>query len=548
MSFYKIKSLCRFRIVRGFIKWLKKTTLINYFKENADKCVKRLCKDYSPKKIRDEKIIRDVVWGFNLFYKHEMNVIDCPILQRLRRIKQTALAYFTYPTAIHSRFEHSLGATTIAGKIIDTLNLKLSERNEPQIPEHKKYEIRLAALLHDIGHGPFSHGSEEYFKTNPIFQKLALIDPYFGDLPAGEVLTYFIVESPTLKNIWNKIKSLYKQDTKYYEALNNVNLDNIGEMILGKDVQNDEYSYLAKIINGPFDVDKLDYIQRDGYFTGLKLQVDVERLLLSLDVWRHNGDSALCVSIGGIGALEQLLFSKMVLYHSVYHHHKIRSSVYNLFSLFDYIRANGGVSNVSLNDSIEYDSHRRPFPNPFDFLLLDDNSILNLCYVNNKVNAEVEKLLNRNLYKRALVVNLWTIEDTNNMTEACYLRFLVNKEFRENIRKEIANRCGLNLDNVIIDVPDKPKFEKISLDAKVKITQKKVVDLEAVYPTRGWVTGYAQFKYNVYVFCSPEYQEKVGKAAFSVFKENGIFLKVEALELAKQNIDLIEDMQYKTLS
>ncbi len=105
------------------------------------------------------KIVRDVIWGFNVYEPHELAIIDSPPFQRLRNIFQTSLALFTYPCSVHSRFEHSLGCATVASRMLEAIRRRTGLSNATL-----EIEARVAALLHDLGHGPFSHSSERYYE------------------------------------------------------------------------------------------------------------------------------------------------------------------------------------------------------------------------------------------------------------------------------------------------------------------------------------------------------------------------------------------------
>src|SRR5262249_5777725 len=163
--------------------------------------------------LRSYKVIHDVIWGTNRFSWRELAIIDSPLMQRLREIHQTGLAYYVYPCARHSRFEHSLGVATVASRIFDALAQRhaadletiagvLEKGKSPSDAIGKwRAELRLAALLHDTGHSLFSHTSEL------VYEKIQLLDEAAEELTkiaarkkgAGEVLSFCLSQTPCLR-------------------------------------------------------------------------------------------------------------------------------------------------------------------------------------------------------------------------------------------------------------------------------------------------------------------------------------------------------------
>jgi len=244
-----------------------------------------LLKEYSDQlhSYAGPKIMRDVIWGLCRYEPYELALIDSPVFQRLRNIFQTSLALFTYPCSVHSRFEHSLGVATVANRMLDAVEERTKRRNSVL-----RLETRIAALLHDLGHGPFSHSSEKFYEQltdkagNLIFGEYGLLakenPSLFSRASASEVLTYLMVTTRSFETLWDKIVEMYK-DRK--PELRQVDLERVGSMILGVDEKvGDDGRFYRAIVNGPFDADKLDYLPRDGYFTGLEIVVDIERLLV----------------------------------------------------------------------------------------------------------------------------------------------------------------------------------------------------------------------------------------------------------------------------
>jgi uncharacterized protein len=156
------------------------------------------------------KIIRDVIWDFNELLPYELALVDSPPFQRLRNIFQTSLALFTYPCSVHSRFEHSLGAAAVASRMIGAIRRR-TRRHNPVF----EIETRLAALLHNIGHGPFSHSSEKFYKGlrapdgSGIFDSLERQEPKFANASASEVITFLLITTGSFQELWSQIVDMY---------------------------------------------------------------------------------------------------------------------------------------------------------------------------------------------------------------------------------------------------------------------------------------------------------------------------------------------------
>jgi HD superfamily phosphohydrolase len=282
----------------------------------------------------ETKIVRDAVWGMIELRPHEVLLIDTPLFQRLRGIFQTGFTYLVYPCAVHTRFEHSLGCVHLAGRMIQSLE------NVHHITTAERATVRLAALLHDLSHGIFSHVSEKVYELDTRIEEgeAAIRNQFPRDrkrlrIGAAEVVTYHMITSPRFQQFFENVRKAVGD----VELPPTVSPKNIARLIVGlAPEENEAKLFLTQIVNGPFDVDKLDYQTRDGYFTGIAFRVDVERLLASLCVLTNNeGSHYLGVDHRGVAAIEQLLFNRMLLYDSVYHHHKNRAAVQLFTHYFD---------------------------------------------------------------------------------------------------------------------------------------------------------------------------------------------------------------------
>ncbi len=227
--------------------------------------------------------IIDPIHDFIRVYDHELEIIDNPIFQRLRRIRQLSGAHLTYPAAQHTRFEHSLGVMHIASQAGQALK-------EKEILKSDDIEIlRLSGLLHDIGHGPFSHLFEE------ILQQKKISHEDFG------------------KNI------ILKSEIGDTLSKNGYDKKSITKIAFG----DSKYQYLNEIVSGALSADMMDYLLRDGYFTGAEhAKIDHKRLTQSLDVHKKK----LALERSALYSFESMMHSRYQMFKAVYFHKTVRAA------------------------------------------------------------------------------------------------------------------------------------------------------------------------------------------------------------------------------
>jgi HD superfamily phosphohydrolase len=219
-----------------------------------------------------------------------IRLVDTRAFQRLRYVRQLGLAYLVYPGATHTRFEHALGAWHLAGRTLDML------RTRGDLPAHRAREARIvavAALLHDIGHYPFSHALEE------------IGAPHHEDV-AGALLTR--------GEIANILRETIDADAP----------EQVVALIRGK-----SQSVLQGLISGSLDLDKIEYLKRDALMCGVPYgEIDVDRLIHSLVLVDDPASKRQMIGVSekGLSALESLLFAKYQMYRNVYWHHAVRSA------------------------------------------------------------------------------------------------------------------------------------------------------------------------------------------------------------------------------
>lgn len=247
---------------------------------------------------RDKKYFRDPIHGFIEVSGCALNIVNCPYFQRLRRIKQVAFTGYAYHGAEHSRFGHSLGTYHLAKQLSDRL-----------LPDEKDVgeEFCLAALLHDVGHHPFSHAFESVLVSN---QDSGNVDY------KHENYTKAIIEN-----------------TVVGEHIDNAGLDkiNVINLIDGQYLEKADLSYLNNLISSELDVDRLDYLPRDAFYCGVPYgKLDLDRIILSLEP--ENGE--IIVGQKGIQSIEMYVLARFFMYTQVYLHHTTRAFDIMLKNIF----------------------------------------------------------------------------------------------------------------------------------------------------------------------------------------------------------------------
>jgi HD superfamily phosphohydrolase len=225
--------------------------------------------------------VRDSVHGLIELTKQEWKVVDSPAFQRLRGIQQLAFTHLVYPGARHSRFEHCVGACHLAGRMADRLGLEAGERQR----------VRTAALVHDVGHGPFSQVGEF------VFEELT------GQEHVHERISAAVVR------YHEPIQSALGADSEW-----------IAELLTGTG-HGARPSVARDIISGPVDIDKMDYLLRDSLYCGVEYgRYDIEKLIEAARIVREPDGRYLAYHRNGVFAIEGLLLARYHMHRQVYGH------------------------------------------------------------------------------------------------------------------------------------------------------------------------------------------------------------------------------------
>ncbi len=351
------------------------------------------------------EVIRDPLWDNIRLDDTALALLDTAPMQRLRYIRQLGHAFLVYPGATHTRFEHALGAYHLTRRALAALE----ERGELALvdPEDAR-AARLAALLHDLGHYPFSHALEE------------------AGFPGHEALGVARLGRAPLAG------ELARAGGPGFAA-------RIGQFITGHSP-----SPLRGLISGSLDLDKIDYLSRDARMCGVPYgAVDVDRLLASLTIIQNGaGPGELGVQEKGISALESLLFAKYQMYRNVYWHHAVRSATCMFKRAVRRSVAAGALSQEAVSDATDDGLTER--------LLAADPSGL------------ARAVQSRRLYKRAL--DLPASEVPEETTPWIRQR----PDLLERVEDRLADELGLGQDQLLLDLPSNPSMLAVDLPLRTR--------------------------------------------------------------------------------
>ncbi len=281
------------------------------------------------------KIINDPVHGF-ISIPHEIlfDVIEHPYFQRLRRISQTGLLSLIFPGATHTRFHHALGAMHLMFTALETLKMK-----GVQISKDEEKSAMLAILLHDVGHGPFSHALENMLMDDWHHEKLSLL------------------------------------------LMHKMNQELGGELSVAMEMFQGKYSrkFFNQLISSQLDVDRLDYLKRDSFYTGVSEgNVNAQRIISMMNV----ADDELVIDAKGIYSIENFLTARMFMYWQVYYHKTAALAEHLLVKILKRAKelTHLGVS-LPASDNLKYFLSKTHFESASEedvrrFTELDDNDII----------------------------------------------------------------------------------------------------------------------------------------------------------------------------
>ena len=336
--------------------------------------------------------IIDPIHDFVRVYDNELKIIDTPIFQRLRRIRQLSGAHLIYPGAQHTRFEHSLGVMHIASMAGNAL----SDKGIISVDDIQN--LRFAGLLHDIGHGPFSH----------LFEELLQKKQHSHEDVGKEII---------LKTAIGDLISKAGYDKKF-----------ITKLAFG----DSKFQFMNEIISCALSADIMDYLLRDGYFTGAEhAKIDHNRLTNSLDVYKNK----LALDKSALVNFETMLISRYQMFKAVYFHKTVRAGEVMLLESMDLAEEELNLTSMILDDYLELS----------DEVIL--SKLLNLPEHNYKLKT-AKKIAtdyqNRNLFKSVF--------------ELALTGGAIGKKRLDDIRGEISKVSKVNIDEIFVDSSNTPSI------------------------------------------------------------------------------------------
>ena len=366
------------------------------------------------------KVVNDTIHGSFTIEGARKELLSTPEFNKLSHIKQLGLAHLVFPGAHHTRFEHSLGVSHVGGLMSDSVGLN----------DYEKSMVQIAGMLHDVGHGPYSHTLEHILHERGGMDHMSVTE----GIITGE---YDILREGET--------TVFSERKKVPEILESFDIDpkEIADLIRGPDAQGSERSLfwnkgddffasedytMGHLVDGPVDFDQIDYLLRDAHFTGVKHGIiDHHRLIHCLQ--KHAGDVA--IGEGGLSALEGMLTARALMYSAVYFHRVTR------------------ITEVMLSHAVE--RMKEDACDPLDMQRMVDSEIWQLLNEQGGYQQDIiRRIKYRQMFKVAMTRRKQEL-DENQISSLLEIAQDSNK--RMQLEDEIASRAKVPEGYVSIDVP-----------------------------------------------------------------------------------------------
>lgn len=542
------------------------------------------------------KEVNDALWGTVGLTCAEVVLLDSPLLQRLRYIRQLGVVHWVYPGAIHTRFEHTLGVLYQTNHIVTALNRVASNSTRSDLIDANYTQLlRLCALLHDVGHAAFSHVSEMAVEALPQIETLGAD---FGNSvrldrkQLSEIFAFYVVRSPSMRGMFELLFDRCSSSLRFHDD-RRANIDalveKVSNAIIGLQI-NDAIPLLHELISGPYDADKLDYFVRDAKLAGTPSVVDISRLVQKLTVQTFTADelpreigskikkvdrySLFGMKWSGYAVLDELHLARVLLFAKIYRHSKViaieqmlRAAIQTIASL---------VPPAQLIDFL--------YTYPDDALLWMTKDALTaaLGFETATISPEQTKKLGfaanilkdvreRRLWLRAYQIHRrYPYDELENepAQKNGLIEFLeevehpVNKlEFLEKLQLE--TKCiydllhpGAPIEREYVDahlmlhtLGPTPGAAQIARAYLLAPTSKPMPFREYTVNRQAWADSYLTDQSKGYAFAPAELADSVYLAIEKLIRiEHGVRLPTSAVEVAKRNADRLDEAKRKLLA
>lgn len=495
----------------------------------------------------------DPIHGVIRITKLEKKIIDHPLFQRLRDIRQNTFLYKVFPSAMHSRFEHSVGVMHLSYEILKNIDLNALIYNRKnvdadlyldikKIPISLIQELRIAALLHDVGHGPLAHQFDSFavkiknFKekcetegTQKYDKIISLADSKEGRLSHEQVSCIFIKE--IIDELKSKAENESNGDDVYKENIRMINADSIIKIVeknyefKNKMEGPDIYPLLGSIISSsPIDADRMDYLLRDSYFSGVKYGIyDYGRLLMSFIPVKVENSIYLAYKESGMDSILEFANARSGLYSQVYFHKTNRALSAML---------NKACSGQVSDNVISLGSEGKVIDLMRDFYIKNPDKQFLEYTLENELNEDSKKILhdiiNRNVWKK-----IYEKKHTFSNVKLSDNKF---KEYKSTISKNINNILNNDLtgNEWVLDFQIEDNFKDIEA-SQAKIIKKEIngrYKIKELRECNEALQPYHNVKFFIRIFASKATQD----SNIEVFEQ--LIEKIE--EIVENEINAIE--------
>lgn len=407
--------------------------------------------------MRNYKIIQDPIHGSIRIDGVFLDLIQTPEMQRLYGIRQLGPTYLVYPGANHTRFEHCLGAYHTAKRLGGALDLT----------EHERKLIKAVALLHDIGHGPFSHTLENVYHY------------VFG-------IDHKRVSSEVILGEYDMFPEEERKETGFPSIPKILERDGLRPKEIAMMVNRlPKKRYLGQIIHGGIDVDKIDYLLRDAHYTGaVHGVIDLSRLLEVLEI--H--DDRLVISKKGITSIEEMLIGRSLMFISVYLHKTVRI-----------------IENM-MSRAVEESLHEMG-----DFQRMNDSDFMQFLLSRKGYSGEIARMIKyRKIFKSVYSLR---VSDTDADRRDFLVKIGRNMKTRREFENHVCDSLGIPEGSVIADIP----FTDTSIRNEMKyyydnlrvLDRGELHSLERFTPIISYLKGRHIPEWSIMVSAHPKYSEKV---------------------------------------